>query len=290
MLRSFVVVVLLLGWTCCWINSRYAGDLKHHDAVIWFVYLYVWGSSLKMGQSYDRLPWWRHQMEAFSALLGFCARYWVFVRWIPRESASDVFFDVCLNKRLYKQSRLRWFETPSRSLWRHCNDCGNHTIECPSASEFIQMVMCHDNVMKWEHFPRYWPFVRGNHQSPGDSPDKGQRCGALMFPMMCAQTSVWANTRCASSLWRHCNAKIWCYRKKTKHKLVSPVARSSSALSMWNKGDLADLVVKYGISNTIVFATGPAIVSYLRANLGNLRRVAKWYKIRKHICVLDWKQ
>ena len=32
----------------------------------------------------------------------------------------DVFFDA-LNKRLSKQSRCRWFETPWRSLWRHCN-------------------------------------------------------------------------------------------------------------------------------------------------------------------------
>ena len=34
----------------------------------------------------------------------------------------DVFFDLCLNKSSSKQSRLRWFEAPSRSLWRHCND------------------------------------------------------------------------------------------------------------------------------------------------------------------------
>ena len=34
----------------------------------------------------------------------------------------DVFFDLSLNKRLNKQSRSRWFETPSRSLWRQCND------------------------------------------------------------------------------------------------------------------------------------------------------------------------
>ena len=32
-----------------------------------------------------------------------------------------VYFDFCLNKRLCKQSRRRWFETLSRSLWRHCN-------------------------------------------------------------------------------------------------------------------------------------------------------------------------
>ena len=34
----------------------------------------------------------------------------------------DVFFDLCLNKRLRKQSRRRWFETPSCSLWRHCDE------------------------------------------------------------------------------------------------------------------------------------------------------------------------
>ena len=33
----------------------------------------------------------------------------------------DVFFDLHLNKRLSKQSRHRWFETPSRSLWSQCN-------------------------------------------------------------------------------------------------------------------------------------------------------------------------
>ena len=33
------------------------------------------------------------------------------------------FFGLCLNKRLSKQSRRRWLETPSRSLWRHCNEC-----------------------------------------------------------------------------------------------------------------------------------------------------------------------
>ena len=34
----------------------------------------------------------------------------------------DVFFDLRLNKPLRKQSCCWWFELPSRSLWRHCND------------------------------------------------------------------------------------------------------------------------------------------------------------------------
>ena len=36
----------------------------------------------------------------------------------PGTRSFDVFFD---KKRLNKQSEQRWFETPSRSLWRHAS-------------------------------------------------------------------------------------------------------------------------------------------------------------------------
>ena len=39
----------------------------------------------------------------------------------PVTRSFAVFFDLRLNKRLSKQSRRWWFETPSRSLWRHLN-------------------------------------------------------------------------------------------------------------------------------------------------------------------------
>ena len=46
--------------------------------------------------------------------------------WIPLTRASDgelwYSFDLRLNKNLSQQARRRWFETPSRSLWRHCNE------------------------------------------------------------------------------------------------------------------------------------------------------------------------
>ena len=44
----------------------------------------------------------------------------------------------------------------------------------------------HDDVIKWEHFPRYWPFVWGIHRSPVNSPHKGQCRGALIFSFICA--------------------------------------------------------------------------------------------------------
>ena len=55
---------------------------------------------------------------------------WPFVRGIhrfptqrPVTRSFDIFFDLRLNKRLSKQPWGWWFETPSWSLWRQCNEC-----------------------------------------------------------------------------------------------------------------------------------------------------------------------
>ena len=61
----------------------------------------------------------------------------------------------------------------------------------------------HDDVIKWKHMPRFWPFVRGIHRSPVNSPHKGQRRGALMFSLICAWLNGWANNREAGDLRRH---------------------------------------------------------------------------------------
>ena len=60
-----------------------------------------------------------------------------------------------------------------------------------------------DDVIKWKHFPRYWPFVRGIHRSPVNSPHKGQWRGALMFSLMCARINSWVNNREAGDLRRY---------------------------------------------------------------------------------------
>ena len=62
----------------------------------------------------------------------------------------------------------------------------------------------HDDVIKWKHFPRNWPFVRWIHRSPMNVPHKGQWRGALMFSSICAWTNGWANNRDAGDLRRHC--------------------------------------------------------------------------------------
>ena len=70
-------------------------------------------------------PWWRHQMETFSALLAICAGNspvpGEFPAQRPVTRSFDLFFDLRPNKRLSKQSWGWWFETPSCPLWRHRN-------------------------------------------------------------------------------------------------------------------------------------------------------------------------
>ena len=61
-----------------------------------------------------------HQMETFSALLALCAGNspvtGEFCSQGPVAGSFGVFFDLRLNKQLSKQSRRKWFETPSRPL------------------------------------------------------------------------------------------------------------------------------------------------------------------------------
>ena len=49
------------------------------------------------------------------------------------------------------------------------------------AHQATWLVHNHDDVIKWKHFPRYWPFVR---RSPVNSPHKAQWRRALMFSLI----------------------------------------------------------------------------------------------------------
>ena len=69
--------------------------------------------------------WWRHQTEAFCALLAICAGNspvpGEFPTQRPATRSFDVYFDLCLNKRLCKQSWGWWFEALLCPSWRQSN-------------------------------------------------------------------------------------------------------------------------------------------------------------------------
>ena len=70
-------------------------------------------------------------------------------------------------------------------------------------SIFDTRALFHDDVIKWKHFPGNWPFVRGIHRSPVNSPHKGQWRWALIFYLICAWINGWVNNREAGDLRRH---------------------------------------------------------------------------------------
>ena len=58
----------------------------------------------------------------------------------------------------------------------------------------------HDDVIKWKHVPRNWPFVRGIPRSSVNSPHKGQWRGALIFSWICTRINGWVNNRESGNL------------------------------------------------------------------------------------------
>ena len=77
---------------------------------------------------------WRHQMKTFSALLAHCAGNsqitGEFIAQRPVMRSFAVFFNLHLNKRLSEQPWGRWFEMPSRTLWRYGNVTCHYWLFC----------------------------------------------------------------------------------------------------------------------------------------------------------------
>ena len=91
------------------------------------------------------------------------------------------------NGLVKNESICQWFSWVTVMRENHCE----LSQEWPKTHHSQKDRHKHDDVIKWKHFPRYWPFLPGIHRSPVNSPNKGQWCGALMFSLIC----VWINSR-----------------------------------------------------------------------------------------------
>ena len=140
---------LLVAWEVVVLTTSGAAIDKQVGITITFEFQ----SSMQYVHSF---PWWRHQMEIFSALLAICAGNspvpGEFPAQRPVTRSFDVFFDLRPNKRLSKQCWGWWFETPSRPLWHYCNvywplhwHCGNRKIHVVNERLYKSIV---DNPVK----------------------------------------------------------------------------------------------------------------------------------------------
>ena len=141
-------------------------------------------STLKMP---TQSTWWRHQTETFSVLLAICAGIspvpGEFPAQRPETRSFGVFFDLRLNKRLHKQSWGWWFETPSRPLWRHCNEMAPW-YSVPS--------------MYHSHYPR-----GTNNRRSIARPHIGAVMWGFLFSRLLSWTVCWTNSGIACALRHH---------------------------------------------------------------------------------------
>ena len=133
---------------------------------------------------YFLFSWWRHQMETCSASLAFCAgnspatagNSLVTGEFShrPMTRSFDVFFDLRLKRQLSKQSRRRWFETPSCSLWRHCNVVPNSdpVIRAAMGSFGVQCVT----------LVQFWIGEKGQLRGSVHYGKNGLKFGTLLYP------------------------------------------------------------------------------------------------------------
>ena len=92
-----------------------------------------------------------------------------------------------------------WITTFLKLLWHSLGTLGLKVFESKSIPN-------NDDVIKWKHFPRHWPFVRGIHLWPMSCFHKvtrSQWCGALISSLICAWINGWVNNREAGDLRRH---------------------------------------------------------------------------------------
>ena len=119
------------------------------------------------------------------AVYQFCYRYVFFFQWpflaellmcnTDYDAVGQMFMKGLLNR---EETEAYKFSLSQPGQWNH-----------------------HDDVIKWKHFPRHWPFVRGIHRGP--ALHKGQWRGALVLFLICAWTNGWVNNRDAGDLGRH---------------------------------------------------------------------------------------
>ena len=172
--------------------KQYDGDITHQP---------LWEESVGFGTLFPVLAkiylltvtWWT-MIDIIKCK--HLPRNWPFVRgihrsrWIPLTKASDAELYMC-SLGLHINLAIQEIKSKIRLEWVHYL----YVTRADASS--------HDDVIKWKHFPRYWPFVREIHRSPVNSPHKGQWRGALMFSLICVWLNGWVNSREAGDLRRH---------------------------------------------------------------------------------------
>ena len=81
------------------------------------------------------------------------------------------------------------------------------TTKSNTKMHLCQSLWSHDVVIKWKHFPRYWPFVRGIHRHPWIPPPPPTKASDAEFWCFLWSWGWWFE-RPSRSIWRHCKVML----------------------------------------------------------------------------------
>ena len=134
---------------------------------------------------------WNTMETSFVKWASGCPNLWFLFLYVSSESCGHnniwrvVQQEHCLLWKYYNIPYEKISDIPSRSL-----------LHCIKWIAPLITSIQHDDVIKWKHFPRYWPFVRefiGHLWIPR----------ALTFSLICAWINGWVNNRKDGDLRRH---------------------------------------------------------------------------------------
>ena len=180
-------------------------------------------------------------------------------RWIPLTTRAvtrnfDVFFDLCPNKRLSKQWWGWWFETQSRSLWRHCI---GFSLVHMCRFWGLMVFFCTTAIWKLVISQCYW-CIKHYRFDMLQSRKAQFRCNMINYK---GKTLVTFKTNPKLQYWRECNGRTRGY--------ASPLmSYSHSIVPNWNASWLLSILLTFAIvlkphniCHSFVYIHTPRIIS-----------------------------
>ena len=128
---------------------------------------------------------------------------------LPQSGGTEFDPRSKLNRQIYVYIHIfcldgnMWAIFKISTLWRLLT-----TKSCANLDKH-EACQLHDDVIKWKHYPRYWPFVQGNHRSRVQRPVT--RSFDVFFDLclnkrFSKQSWGWWFETQSRSLWHHCIA------------------------------------------------------------------------------------
>ena len=167
---------LLLVWMTCWVNRQIANGLRRCDDHVTSLSCCTWEQSNfwifenlipSQWNPMDKAVSLDHSLtEKHYSLMVAMIYIYIYIYICIYTYICSYIHDIMINSWIFLWNIFSKISSLSQS-----KECGVsfYLKSTKRAVTMCECHVCHHDVIKWNHFPRYWPFVWGIHRSPVDS-------------------------------------------------------------------------------------------------------------------------